>query len=314
MAIPVGLLALGVWDTLTVVSAGFAILSTAILYGATSLMLAQKRFKSVAAARIANAISTALLQIAAAAIEPSAVALLIAYALGSLIGASVAIPSLKAAQKTGRAREQSDARSVRLRNFVASLGSAALVSNVTLALPLTAITAMYGPAMAASFYLARRLLMVPTQLIASSVSEVGYALLANRPAAEVRQTVRRWLKKTIGPACAVVLLGLLAAPVAARLVGSDYPHVALTLALLSVPTGLQLASTSFTNVLVAIHEEKALLYWNLWRLFGTVFVLCLIWTQSWGYDILLISYAASQVLAYGSLLLLVRSRINSLAR
>jgi lipopolysaccharide exporter len=236
-------------------------------------LLAQERYRRVASVRLVNGAVTGLAQVIGGLLLPEVWVLLFTYALGNIAAFIIAAPSL------ARLRRQRDATSVahiareeRLGRFVASVGSGAVLSNLGTTLPMVGVSALFGDGVAGSFWLARRLLMVPTQLVAMSISEVSYAMVARQSHARISQLVTSWLRQSRWPAYALVVVGLLAAPVVPMVVGPGYVDIAWVVALLTIPAVAQMIATSFSNILLALRMEVTRSVWNVLRLLGLLVV------------------------------------------
>lgn len=300
------LLAVGTITVPLFAACAVATLSTALLNIATSSMLALQEFRVVAAIRVLNAGVTSLLLVASAWWAPWAAALIGAYAIGSLLATLPTISSLTYMRRAAAALPPDAPPREHLRPFVTSVGTGALLSNVSLALPLIGVSFLFGPVYAATFFLVRRLLMVPTQLVASTVSEVGYAVVARKPVTEVWPLVRAWMRRVRLPAVAVVALGIALSVPTSWVLGPGYPDVVLTMVLLSLPTGLQMAATAFTNILLAMRAERSLLLWNVGRVITLAAVFLVAWAMRLEYGPALAVYAVALLGVYLSLLVLVR--------
>ena len=157
-------------------------------------------------------------------------------------------------------REVFDAE--RVGAFALTVGSTALMSNLSLALPLFFITYQFGAAAAGAFFLARRMLMLPTQLVAATISDVSYSLIARKSTAEIEHHVRTWLRRLWVMSALAAVLGFVAGPVIQRLVGDEYDNVMKMVWILALPASAQLVGTSMSNILLALKMEFVRLLWN----------------------------------------------------
>jgi hypothetical protein len=238
---------------------------------ATFCLLAAHEYRIVAWLRIINALVTGLGQVIGGVIHPNIWMLLSTYALGNAVATLLALPSLLRLRRIrGVERFTLVAREEHLARFAASVGTGAALSNLGIALPLVGVSVLYGEAAAGSFYLARRLLMVPTQLVAASVSEVSYAMVARQGVERISAQVDSWLRRFRVVAVVVLALGLAMAPITPVIVGSGYPDVGWIVVLLTLPAVAQMVATSFSNILLALHMEVIRTLWNVGRLAGLV--------------------------------------------
>ena len=109
-------------------------------------------------------------------------------------------------------------------------------------------------------------------LVASSVSEVSYALVARESIERIEAHVHGWLRKARVLALVLLLIGVALAPVVALIVGEGYPDIGWVVLLLTGPSIVQMVATSFSNILLALHLEGVRTAWNVARLVGLVAV------------------------------------------
>lgn len=279
------------------------VMSLCLYNAATFVMLAAQNFGGVSLLRISNGVATSLAQIAGGLLLSEVWVLLLTYAVGSLAAAALAIPDLV---RLRRSRGPDSLRSVireeRLGRFMTNVGSGAVLSNIGLALPLIGVSMLFGNAAAGSFYLARRLLMVPTQLIAASVSEVSYAVLARESADRIAELVFGWLRTSIRLAAALLIIGLAMAPVVSLLVGPGYPDIEWIVVLLTLPAMAQMIATSFSNVLLALHMEVVRTAWNIGRLVGLLGIYVWAAISDASFTLAVAVFSAYTFVTYGILL------------
>ena len=199
--------------------------------------------------------------------------LVVTYAIGNLFAATVVTPSL-IRMRRGRDLDGVGTviRNERLGRFAGHVGTSAVMSNLGLALPLVGISALFGAPAGGAFYLARRLLMIPTQLVATWVREVSYALVARETPDRIAMLMSAWLRKAKVVAVALLLFGLAMAPSVSVLVGPGYPDIAWMVVLLTPTAVAQMVATSFSNILLALHMELVRLLWNVGRLTGLLII------------------------------------------
>lgn len=248
--------------------ASTALIFSIAVYGiANMVLLSGSEFGSVAVLRAVNAVVTATLQLAGGLLWPNPSTLLYAYAAGSVIAAGVAIP---AAVRARRGRDRATGRVIfreeRLLQFGGSVGASALMTSVTLGLPVLGLNHLFGEAVAASFFLARRLLMLPTQLVAQTVNEVSYAVLARSTPDEVSRYVSAWLRRLAGGALLILVVGVCAAPIISFVLGGEYVSVGAVMVLQTFPAAAQLLGSSLANILLVLHAEHVRLAWSAIRL------------------------------------------------
>ncbi len=282
---------------------------------ASFVALAAQNYQGLAYVRLSNGVVTGVAQIIGCLVLPEVWVLVATYAIGNLVAATVVTPSLI------RMRRSRDADSVgtvfreeRLGRFAGSVGTSAVMSNLGLALPLVGISALFGAPAGGAFYLARRLLMIPTQLVATSVSEVSYALVARETPDRIAALMSAWLRKAKVVAVVLLLVGFAMAPVVSLLVGPGYPHIAWMVVLLTPTAVAQMVATSFSNILLALHMELVRLLWNVGRLAGLLLIF--VWASQTEADLLtaIAVFAAYTVVAYSLLLALTLRGVNARRR
>ena len=131
--------------------------------------------------------------------------------------------------------------------------------------------------MVGSFFLARRLLMLPTELIASTVSDVSYSLIATNSVEEIHEHVSSWLRKLWLLAALTLVAGVAAAPVASYVVGDQYEHVGIVVLLMAPTAAVQLVGTSMANVLLALHLERLRMALNVLK----IVAICTVFVVAW---------------------------------
>jgi O-antigen/teichoic acid export membrane protein len=238
--------------------------------------LAEQRFSQLARMRLANGVMTGLCHVVGGLIFPDAATLIIGYALGNLVAVAMAMSTVGVVRRrSSRIGLRGLVATQSLGWFALTVGGAGVMSTAALALPVIALDRLYGPAVVGSFFIARKLLMVPTQLVASTASEVTYAMVATESPNVVRERVARWLRSLRVAALIIMALGAVLAPVVEVVVPSGYEALWQVTLLLTVPAAAQLLATSLSNILLAIHEERIRLMWNAGRLIGLVVLLAL---------------------------------------
>lgn len=275
-----------------------------VVYNILSLcVLSQQLFTLIATMRLVNGLMTAVLQVAGGFVHPTTPMLIATYALGNVCACLLAVPAVV---RMVRGRGTDSLRTVwkreRLGRFGVSVGGSALMSNFSLSLPVIAFSALYGNSLVGSFYLARKVLMIPTQLVATTVSDVSYSMIAQLTFAEIRPVVRRWLSGLRKVGLLTVAIGVVAAPVADLVVGDGYDYLWQVVLMLTIASAAQLVATSLSNVLLALHEERLRFLWNVSRLFGLGLLFGLCWALSIPYLWAVGLMSAYLTVNYGSLL------------
>ena len=305
VTVPVLYLANQQFSLLDGIAVALMVSSTCFMNVGTYAQLAEKRFRSVAGLRVANGLVTAVAQILGGLIAPEAWMLLLTYSLGNVAAVVVAAPSiLRLRSWRDTSSSWSVIRTERLGRFALNVGLGAAFSNLGLMLPLVGVSLLFGDAAAGSFFLARRFLMVPTQLVATSISQVSYSIVARETAARTRDIVHAWMRKSRIPAIATVLMGLVFAPIISVAVGPGYLNIGWVVALLSLPSAVQMIATSFSNVMLALRMEVAQTIWHAARLVGLVVLYVTAESSNLSYLTTIVVFAAYGVLTYSSLLAL----------
>jgi O-antigen/teichoic acid export membrane protein len=292
-------------DVHEAVLAGVLVASLFLYNTGSFALLAEERYSTVASLRIVNGVVTGAAQIVGGILLPEVWVLLLTYALGNIAAILLALPSLVRLHRSRDATAASVVlREERLGRFAASVGSGAVLSNLGLALPLVGVSLLFGEAAAGSFWLARRVLMVPTQLVATSVSEVSYAMVARESIERISQLVTAWLRRSRLPALVLTVTGLVAAPVVPLVVGAGYVDIAWVVALLTLPAVAQMVATSFSNILLALRMEVTRTVWNVGRLLGLLVVFAWAERVDAGFLEAVAVFAVFTALAYAVLLAL----------
>lgn len=256
----------------------FLVASLALYAICNMLLLAQGEFGQVARLRLSNAAATAGLQVGIGVIAPSASLLVFAYGAGSLIACLHAVSTIRSCLGAKGGRTVSEVnRDEGVLPFIGTVGSSALITSATLGLPVVGLTYIYGENVAASFFLARRVMMVPGQIVSTTLSEISYSLLAKSTLDEVVAHVRRWLKRLVPSSIAIIIFGVaLAYPVHWAL-GPGYVSVGWVLVVLSVGGAAQLLAQSMSSILLVLRLEWLRLAVNGARLMTVALTLLVVW-------------------------------------
>ena len=256
-------LVIGSGDVRSWASASLLVVSFGIFNVMNFVSFAQQEYRTVATMRFVNGVATAAGQVLGGLIVATDDMLICTYAFGNLVACLVTWRSLRRLRATHVGRRTTEVlRSERVGRFAATVGSTAFLSNVSLAIPVFGIAALYGEAVAGSFFLARRMLIMPIQLVASTVSDVSYSMIARSSLDVVRRHVYSWLRRLAVLAGLLVLAGAAAGPIAAWIVGPGYREVAVVVWLMTLPAAAQLVGTSMANVLLALGMELTRLVMN----------------------------------------------------
>ncbi|MBA3990667.1 MAG: hypothetical protein H0X54_06465 [Propionibacteriales bacterium] len=308
LAIPAGIAfsaVLGHTAPMDLVSTALLVTSLVLLNVGTFASLAVQDYRSVAALRLSNGVITAMASVVGGLIHQATWVLVVAYAVGNLAGAGWSFAAVaRLRRERGPDRSAEVVAGERLGWFALNVGSGAVLSNLSVAMPLIGASILFGDDVAGSFFLARRLLMGPTQLIAASVSEVSYAMVAREGAGRMSVFFHDWLRRSTVPAVMLLALGLVAAPLAPIVVGDGYADLTWVIILLTTPAVAQMIATSFANLLLALRLEHIRTMWNVARLSGLVLIF--LWAQETdaGYVSVVATYAAWLLITYGILLVL----------
>lgn len=254
------------------------------LYSITSyVLLSHQHFALVARQKLVNGVGTAVLQIAGGVLVGNLAALLIAYALGSIGASALALPPLRRARRRNAgASVRTLARQHDLLGFASRVAPSAIMTNTAMAIPLVAVAALYGDSSGGSFYLARRLLMIPVQFLGTSISEVGYARMASGTWAQAGRMLRRWSRKILVLAVLLLTGGLALAPAMVLFVGGGYPDISIVTALMAPAAAAQLCGTSISRALFIVRREALISWWNVARLVALAgwYGACRLWDLS----------------------------------
>lgn len=269
-------------------------------------VLATRDYRRAALQRALNGGITATAQVIGGLIAPSVLTLLFTYAIGNVAAALVSLPALRTIKcadagepNVGVVREE------RLVRFGLSVGSGALLSNLSLTLPLVAASMLFGNAAAGSFWLARRVLMTQTRLVATAVSDTTYAMSADSSPTRVAALVWSRLRKLRGLAVLLTAFGLIAAPVMSWITRDDHQDIAVLVLLLTAPAVLQFVTTSLSKVFLAMHMEHIATLWNAARLGGLLLVFWLSRTAQLGFLETVGVYALYMTITHAILLVLI---------
>ena len=163
----------------------------------------------------------------------------------------------------------------------------------------------------ASYFLVRRLLIFPTQVIATSVRDVSYGITAKEKPEQIRELAKPWLWKLRLSSIAVFALAVLLIPLREYIFGDQYIMLPQLLLLLGIVAGTQLLGTSMSSLLLALNAEHIRLRWNIERVIALA--LLTVWAITTGpqFPFLIVILTATQSLLYIRLYLLTLRQIRS---
>lgn len=261
-----------------VVVSGILLASIALYSVANMVALSHRDFRVVAKIRMTNAICTAAAIGVGGLVGPSSNVLTLAYGTGSAASIVWALPLL---QRTRAASSLlpilAVLRSTSAAKFVGTVGGSAGLASATLAMPVWALGIGFSEAIAGSFFLARRILSVPTQLLAVTVNEVSYAVLAKSSATQVESHFIAWMKRLKWVALAVAGAGLIAGPLLELILEDDYVSLRNVVWLLTIASVAQFLGVSLGNLVLVLNAEHVRLRWSAIRFttLGLTLALCL---------------------------------------
>ncbi len=227
--------------------------------------LSKRDYHAVTRAKVVQGLSIAAGQILGGIFWPTADALLVAHAAGMVAGAAVGAAPLVSLLRVRVAWLPGPLARREVVRFASRVGPSTLLTNVALNIPLIGLEAVYGAQAAATYFLARRILAVPSQLISRSLSEVSYAEVAHLTPAERYRRINRWSRLATHASLPLIAVGVVLVGAMQFLVGDKYPGIMLIAVILLVPSVSQAVGTAFASVLYALDEESWLLAWSALR-------------------------------------------------
>lgn len=267
-AMVLGRLGLGAWAAIAAL-----VLSLCAFNVCSYVAFAEHEFALIARMRVVNGVVTAGAQVLGGLVLPTANMLIVTYAFGNVVACGMIIVVVRRIRHTSQGVSTRRAASdEHIGRFAVTVGSTSLVSNLSLGLPLFGISFLYGEAAAGSFFLARRMLMLPTQLVASTISDVSYSLVARKDVPHIRRHVVEWLKRLRFLGLLLLVAGFAGGPVAQWLVGPEYEHVVFVVWLMTIPAVAQMVGTSMSNILLALNRELMRMVINVVKLVALLLV------------------------------------------
>lgn len=284
--------------------------SSAIFSVTSMFPITEKNFGTLAWLKFVNPGQTAGLQLAFGYLSPTVESLAIAYGIGSLGASALCIPAIRRCYLERGSTWVFD-RETTVFAFISKVGTSALLSNCALSITSLLIGWMFPPVYLASYFLVRRLLIFPTQVVANSVRDVSYGITAQEQPEEIRKLAKPWLWKLRLSSVAVFALALLLIPVREYIFGDQYIMLAELLLLLGIVAGTQLLGTSMSSLLLALKAEHIRLRWNIERVI--VLALLSIWAIATGpqFPFLIVILTGVQSLLYLRLYLLTLRLIRN---
>lgn len=265
-----GLIALNYGPSFWVVSSlalGMVLSNTAV-YAA----LAKRDYRVVSRIRATSGLAIAAFQVGGGFFSPTTDVLVGAYAAGTLLATAVGgRPLIALARQPGPWLPRREVRGS-LWRFGLTVGSSTLLTNIALGLPLIIVDSLYGAVGAASFFMARRILAVPSQFLSRSLSEVSYAEVVCLSPADRHRCIARWSRIAVRACLPLLAVGIALVVAMRLLVGDEYPGITQIAAVLLIPSVVQAIGTSFSQVLYALDQEIWLLRWSLSRVVAIVAV------------------------------------------
>jgi O-antigen/teichoic acid export membrane protein len=312
IAVGVAVLAgLGAEQGSVVVAAGLILLAMAIVSIENAVLLRAGALGRLALRNLISGVLAAALQIALAALWPTALSLAIALLVGRLV-ATLLTPG-----GSGVGDNDDEKPDLGRRGF-ARTTSAILSGTVSNAATQSIVIATFialGPAAAALVGVAQRVAGTPTTLVGQALAQSTLADAAPLIRAQrfgLASLVSRALKKYVAFA-AILAIGMmiLAPPLAGPVLGEEWASAGTLIAIFAVPLCLQLATIPTSNLLVPLRKEHQLLLLQSLRLvvvtgviFGTAVLIgnltlvfvstALIWSLAYGALIAYTLWAARQ--------------------
>ena len=245
------------------------------MFSVTSMFpITEKNFGTLAWLKFVNPGQTVGLQLGFGFFYPTVESLAIAYGIGSLGASALCIPAIRRSYLERGSTWSFDGETT-VFAFVSKVGTSALLSNSALSMTSLLIGYMFAPVYLASYFLVRRLLIFPTQVVATSVRDVSYGITAREQPDEIRKMAKPWLWKLRLSSIAVFVLSVMLIPAREYIFGDQYVRLPELLLLLGIVAGTQLLGTSMSSLLLALKAEHIRLRWNIERV--VVLALLSVW-------------------------------------
>lgn len=271
--------------------------SSAIFSISSMFPITEKSFGTLAWLKLLNPAQTVAFQIGLGYINPSAESLAIAYGIGSLGASAVCVAAMKRCYRERGSSWIFDGETT-VFAFISKVGTAALLSNCALSITSLLIGWMFPPVYLASYFLVRRLLIFPTQVVATSVRDVSYGITAQEQPDQIRERALPWLWKLRLSSVAVFAIAVLLIPVREYIFGDQYIMLPELLFLLGIVAATQLLGTSMSSLLLALKAEHIRLRWNIERV--VILALLSVWAIATGpqFPFLILILTGAQSLLY----------------
>ncbi|MBT2485002.1 MULTISPECIES: lipopolysaccharide biosynthesis protein [unclassified Microbacterium] len=251
-----------------------------VLFGQFALRV--RNYPAVAARNVTQAATTALAQVGAALIAPSAVGLVGGYGAGRLAGVVPLIGSVRGEIRRFQLRDvRRMAREYRA--FPLLFAPAALMNASALALPVLFAGIWFSVADAGQWGMAERILAVPLVVIATAVSQVVEARLAFHARSDALGSASYYLKVSLLLLAVSALVGvavlLLAPLVVPWLLGDGWEDAARIMQLLVPMLVTRLIASPLSKALVVAKWARVNLVLDASRLLLILVVLflCTVW-------------------------------------
>jgi len=283
--------------------------SSAVFSVTSMFPITEKNFGTLAWLKLVNPAQTAGLQLGFGFLNPSVESLAIAYGIGSLGASAICIPAIRRCYLERGSTWIFDGETT-VFAFISKVGSSALLSNCSLSITSLLIGWMFAPVFLASYFLVRRLLIFPTQVVAASVRDVSYGITAQEQPEQIRELAKPWLWKLRLSSIAVFALAVLLIPLREYIFGDQYIMLPQLLLLLGIVAGTQLLGTSMSSLLLALKAEHIRLRWNIERV--VILALLSVWAivTKQQFPFLIVILTATQSLLYLRLYLLTLRQIR----
>lgn len=294
VVIALGLLDFGVSGGLAYLVLTGATFSNAIVNVGVMASLAEARAVPVARARFAVGFVQSAIHITVGIVAPEFWVLGAGYVVANVLAYWILRTRFDHLGRSLKKRAVVACAQFRPSYSFASVSTAsALSSNAFIATSTIGIEVLFGAATTGAYFVARRMLLMPVQLLASALGEQFYVSASQEESAQaIRKAAVARLRIVVPLAVVMIIAVIVLMPLVTPVLGSTFEQVpGILAALLPVAVG-QLVVTPFGNALLALGLEHQRLWWNLARLvllaawFGCVHRLGLGFTPAiWGVSI-----------------------------
>ncbi|MGY1594296.1 oligosaccharide flippase family protein [Geodermatophilus sp. SYSU D00708] len=242
----------------------------------------------------------ALLQIVAAFVWPTSLALGLSLVVGRLFAIVVCGRPRRPRQDVYEPSGDSDERASFTERVHAIV--AGTISNGATQITILCVGWLFGLTAAGQLGLAQRVAGVPTALLGQGLSQMlmstaGPLIRMSQPG--VRGQVKRMIRRLVPLVLAFAILGAVAGPtMIPAVLGSTWRDAGAYFALLSLPIGLQLIAVAILPVLIAVQKSATLLRIQAIRLFGVLAALVVAWACNWGVLAAIVAVSVAMVITY----------------